>query len=38
VYIGVYSDEDKKNVEKLAGRIRCKVHIYDVKTVNVWGK
>lgn len=38
VYIGVYSEDDKKHVENIAGRIRCKVHIYDAKTVDVWGK
>ncbi len=38
VYIGVYSEDDKKHIEKLAGQIRCKVHIYDAKTVDVWGK
>ncbi len=37
VYIGVYSDEDKKRIEQLAGQFKCKVHVYDAKTANVWG-
>ncbi|CAG0995562.1 hypothetical protein RHDC4_02796 [Rhodocyclaceae bacterium] len=36
VYIGVYSDEDKKYIEQIEGKFRCKVHIYDAKTVKVW--
>jgi hypothetical protein len=37
IYIGVYSDKDRKHVEKIAGKFRCKVHIYDAKTANIWG-
>lgn len=36
VYIGVYSDEDKKYIEQIESKFRCKVHIYDAKTVKVW--
>lgn len=36
IYIGVYSDADCKHIEKIAGRFKCKVHIYDAKTANVW--
>ena len=38
VYIGVYSGDDKKHIEQLAGQFRCKVHVYNAKTANVWGK
>lgn len=38
IYIGVYSDEDRKHVEKIVGKFRCKVHIYDAKTANIWGR
>lgn len=38
VYIGVYSDDDKKRIEQLAGQFRCKVHVYDAKTADVWGR
>jgi hypothetical protein len=38
VYIGVYSDSDKNHVEQVAGKLRCKVHIYDAKTADVWGR
>lgn len=37
IYIGVYSDEDRKHVEQIKDKFRCKVHIYDAKTVDIWG-
>lgn len=37
IYIGVFSDSDRKHIEQIAGKFRCKVHIFDAKTVNVWG-
>lgn len=36
LYIGVYSDEDRKHIEKIAGKFKCKVRIYDAKTAPVW--
>ena len=38
VYIGVYSEQDQEHIEGLENRIKCKVHIFDSKTANVWGK
>ena len=37
IYIGVYSDEDRRHIEKNEGKFKCKVHIYDAKTAPVWG-
>ncbi|MBH0311763.1 DUF4917 family protein [Alcaligenes faecalis] len=37
IYIGVYSAEDKKHIEKIEGKFRCKVHIFDAQTAKVWG-
>ncbi len=37
VYIGVYSDDDKKHIERISSKFSCKVHIYDAKTAPVWG-
>lgn len=37
IYIGVYSDGDKKHIEKIEGKFKCKVRIYDAKTAPVWG-
>ncbi len=37
LYIGVYSDEDRMRVRQIESRFKCKVHIFDTKTVNVWG-
>lgn len=36
LYVGVYSDDDKKNIEQIENKFRCKVHIFDAKTVKVW--
>ncbi len=38
VYIGVYSDDDKKHIEQLESKFKCKVHVYDAKTAKVWGR
>jgi len=38
IYIGVYSPEDKKHIEMIEEQFLCKVHVYDAKTTNVWGK
>jgi hypothetical protein len=37
IYIGVYSDADRKHIEKIADRFKCKVHIYNANTASVWG-
>jgi hypothetical protein len=37
VYIGVFSEADKKHIESLASKIKCKVRIFDSKTANIWG-
>lgn len=36
LYIGVYSDDDKRHIEQIRGKFKCKVHIYDAKTTHVW--
>lgn len=38
IYIGVYSSEDKQHIEKIKDKFRCKVHIFDAKSANVWGR
>ncbi len=38
IYIGVYSDEGRQHIENIASKFMCKVHIFDAKTVDVWGK
>lgn len=37
LYIGVYSTNDQDHIESIADRFKCKVHIYDAKTADVWG-
>ncbi len=36
LYIGVYSEADRKHIEQIAEKFKCKVHIYDAKTSHVW--
>lgn len=38
VYIGVYSDDSRRHIEQIQGKFKCKVRIFDAKTVDVWGK
>ncbi|NGY04739.1 DUF4917 family protein [Solimonas terrae] len=38
VYIGVYSESDRAHIEKIRGKFKCKVRIYDAKSVDVWGR
>ncbi len=37
IYVGVYSEEDKAHMEKITGRFKCKIHMFNAKTANVWG-
>lgn len=37
IYVGVYSNEGRERIEKLAPRFKCKVRIFDSKTIDVWG-
>ncbi len=38
IYIGVYSDENKRHIENIQNKFKCKVRIYDAKSVSVWGR
>lgn len=37
IYIGVFSDDDADRMRGLSKAFKCKVHLYDSKTANVWG-
>ena len=37
IYIGVYSEEDRRHIEQIAPKFKCKVRMFDAKTVDVWG-
>ncbi|MBY0371151.1 DUF4917 family protein [bacterium] len=37
IYIGVYSAADKAHIEQIADKFACKVHLFDAKSVDVWG-
>ena len=36
IYIGVYSEDDKKHIESIESKFKCKVHVFDSKTANIW--
>ena len=38
VYIGVYSEADKRHIEEIEHLFKVKVRIFDAKTVDVWGR
>ena len=38
IYIGIFSEEDKKHIESIEHKFKCKVHIFDSKTADIWGK
>lgn len=38
VYIGVYSDSDKKHIEQIESKFKTKIRIFDAKTCDIWGK
>lgn len=36
IYIGVYAESDKKHIESIENKFKCKVQIFDAKTAHVW--
>lgn len=38
IYIDVYSQADVEHIESIKKKFRCKVRVFDSKSVNVWGK
>ncbi len=36
VYIGVYTDEDKKHIQSIKKQFKCKVIMFDAKSVAIW--
>lgn len=38
IYIGVFTEKDKKYIESIEHKFECKVHIFDSNTVNIWGE
>lgn len=37
IYIGVYSDDNRKHIESITDQFKCKVNMFDAKTAAVWG-
>ena len=38
IYIGTYSQADVEYIESIRNEFKCKVRVYDSKSVNIWGK
>ena len=36
VYIGVYSDVDEKHINSIRDKFKCKVNLFDSKTIDIW--
>jgi len=36
IYIGAYSDDDVRHIESIIDKFKCKVHIFDAKSVPIW--
>lgn len=36
VYVGVYSESDRKHIEAITGKFKCKVNLYDASTASIW--
>ena len=36
IYIGVYSENDLKHIQSIEKKFKCKVNLFDAKTVKVW--
>jgi len=37
IYIGVYSKKDLDHINAIKSQFKCKVNLFDAKTVNIWG-
>lgn len=37
IYIGTYSNDDRDHIRSISHKFRCKVRVYDARTVSVWG-
>lgn len=38
IYIGVYSEADIAHIKSIEGKFKCKVNLFDTKTVNIWNQ
>lgn len=36
IYVGTYSEQDMHYIESIRDKFKCKVHIFDAKTVPLW--
>lgn len=36
IYIGVFSDDDLKHIERIRNKFKCKVNLYNSRTARIW--
>lgn len=37
IYVGVFSEEDFNHIKSIELKFKCKVNVFDAKTLNIWG-
>jgi hypothetical protein len=37
IYIGVFSESDIQHINQIEHKFNCKVHLFDSRTINIWG-
>lgn len=37
IYIGVYSEDDLNHINRIKKKFKCKVNIYNARTISLWG-
>lgn len=37
IYIGVFSEESFRHINEIKGQFKCKVNLFDAKTLKLWG-
>lgn len=37
IYIGVYSEESLKHINEIKNQFKCKVNLFDAKSLKIWG-
>ena len=38
IYIGIYSEKSLKHIERIRDKFKCKINLYDARSVDIWNK
>jgi len=38
IYIGIFSEEDKRHIDSIKHKFKCKVNMFDSRTTDIWKK